>query len=691
MPGDMPCARPARAPPTSLRDFCGRAPLAREPAAAKVAAQRGFGVRRAGPPRAAAAPPPPPPPAALAGPDALAEALRLVTAAAASGAARVRRALLEPPPPGFPRGPRGDAALALLQDPLKFIDDATRAYGDVVGLLLGGERAVLVADPAVARQILIDGSGTDFVKAGTAFFPGSSLAGNGLLVSDGDAWRRQRQLAAPAFRRAAVDAYAPAMVRCAAAALLGERVEEGGGAASARPSAGSASSAAAARPTAWRPGTTRDVYPDFNVLTLAITLEALFGGGAGSGAESVGGEGGGAASSAAADLHAATGAELTTAIGAAFEHFARRGAAAFFLPEQVPTPDNLHFGAAVARLDAAVYGIIRRRRAELAARSGSAASGAAAAAEAPPPRDLLDALLSAADAAGAGMADAALRDELMTLLVAGQETSAIALAWTCAYLAHNPATQARAAAEVAAALGPGGGAPAPALARAGRLPFLEACALEALRLSPPAYLVGRCAPKGVVLNNGVVLPPGTTLLVSPYALQRDARRWGASAAEFRPERWLEPLEEAAADEGAGGLAGGTGTGTNTADTATNTAAAAPRRTLAAAALSGMGPRDAYIPFGAGPRVCVGAGFAMMEAVLVLALILSRFELAPPARGAPFPAAAPRITLRPAAVRLAIRRRRPAAAPAGGGAGGRGRSGRGCSGVRRAAPSLSSAL
>jgi cytochrome P450 len=662
----MPCALPACAPPTSLRDFCGRAPLSRGPAAAKGASKRGFGARCPDPPRAAAAPPPPPPAS-------LAAALRLVADAAASGAARARRALLEPPPPGFPRGPPGDAALALLQDPLKFIDDATRTYGDVVGLLLGGERAVLVADSAVARQVLVDGSGTDFVKAGTAFFPGSSLAGNGLLVSDGEAWRRQRQLAAPAFRRAAVDAYAPAMVRCAAAALLGERLEEGGGAASARSSASSASTAAT-RPTAWRPGTTRDVYPDFNALTLAITLEALFGGGAGSGAESVGGEGGGAASLAAADLHAAAGAELTAAIGAAFEHFARRGAAAFFLPEQVPTPDNLRFGAAVARLDAAVYGIIRRRRAELAARSDSAASGAAAAAEAPPPRDLLDALLSAADAAGAGMADAALRDELMTLLVAGQETSAIALAWTCAYLAHNPRAQARAAAEVELALGQGGGAPSPALARAGRLPFLEACALEALRLSPPAYLVGRCAPRGVVLNNGAVLPPGTTLLVSPYALQRDARRWGASAAEFRPERWLEPLEEAAADEGAGGLAGGTGTGTNTADTATNTDAAAPRRTLAAAALRGMGPRDAYIPFGAGPRVCVGAGFAMMEAVLVLALILSRFELAPPARGAAFPAAAPRITLRPAAVRLAIRRRRPAAGAEAGAAAGVGADG-----------------
>ena len=90
-----------------------------------------------------------------------------------------------------------------------------------------------------------------FVKAGTAFLPGSSLAGNGLLVSDGEVWRRQRQLAAPAFRRAAVDSYAAAMASCTQAALADGR--------------------------RWRGGVVRDVYPAFNDLTLGITMQALFG------------------------------------------------------------------------------------------------------------------------------------------------------------------------------------------------------------------------------------------------------------------------------------------------------------------------------------------------------------------------------------------------------------------------------
>lgn len=92
----------------------------------------------------------------------------------------------------------------LLQSPLDFITRLRREYGPVVGLLLGGERVVLVSDPAAARQILIDRPDV-FVKAGTAFFPGSSLTGNGLLVSDGEVWRRQRRMSNPAFRKAAVD------------------------------------------------------------------------------------------------------------------------------------------------------------------------------------------------------------------------------------------------------------------------------------------------------------------------------------------------------------------------------------------------------------------------------------------------------------------------------------------------------
>jgi hypothetical protein len=129
------------------------------------------------------------------------------------------------------------------------------------------------------------------------------------------------------------------------------------------------------------------------------------------------------------------------------------------------------------------------------------------------------------------MTDQALRDELMTLLVAGQETSAILLGWACALLAHHPAQQAAVAAEVAAVLG---GAP-PGAADIGRLPQLEAVIFEALRLWSPAYMVGRCAARGVALRSGggatYHLPAGTTLLVR-WVGRADGRGeggWGLSS------------------------------------------------------------------------------------------------------------------------------------------------------------------
>lgn len=136
-----------------------------------------------------------------------------------AGALRVQR-LTSAPPAGFPPGPSGDQTLTLINDPLPFLESATAQYGPVVGLLLGGERVAIVSGRAEARAVLIEQPDV-FVKAGTAFFPGSSLAGNGLLVSDGEVWRRQRRLSNPAFRRAAVEAYAAAMVSAAQGLLDG--------------------------------------------------------------------------------------------------------------------------------------------------------------------------------------------------------------------------------------------------------------------------------------------------------------------------------------------------------------------------------------------------------------------------------------------------------------------------------------
>jgi len=491
-----------------------------------------------------------------------------------------------PPPAGFPPGPPDDVAVALGADPLAFIVDTQRRHGDVVGLSLAGERVVLVSDPKVAADVMIDRAGL-FVKEGTAFFPGSSLAGEGLLVSDGESWARQRRLSNPAFRAAAVDAYATAMARAGAELLKNQ----------------------------WGARSVRDCYEDFNDLTLRIVAEALFG----------------------ADVRGKRAREINGAIKEAFEFFGRRSATGMIVPEWVPIPDNFAYNAAVTRLDKAVYSLIAERRQKRVNGLESVENP-----------DLLDRLLDARDDGeggdGGGMDDVSLRDELMTLMVAGQETSAILLSWCCVNVASNPRCAAKLSEEATAVIGPDPLNDLPNASHYSRLKYAEAVVLETMRMQPPAYMVGRCCAEDVFIAGGkYALPKGTTVLIAPYLLHNDARYWDAPG-EFRPERWLEPGGVPRGDAATGVERGaGSGDGGGGADED------AP---MAKGALKGMGPGGVYVPFGAGPRVCIGTGFAMMESALLLAMVARAVDVRlRPGADPPRPRAL--ITLRPENVRLDV--------------------------------------
>ena len=309
------------------------------------------------------------------------DAVAVATLRALGGVARDVAGNANARPARFPRGPREDVALELVYDPLMFLERASEAHGDAVGLTLAGENVVLVSSPALARAVLVDQSEC-FQKDGTAFFPGSSLAGNGLLVSDGETWARQRRLSNPAFRKAAVETYARCMIE------VGERLVN----------------------KTWSRRGRRDVYADFNDATLEIVASALFG----------------------ADVVGARASTINGAIKDSFEFFGRRAATGMIIPEWAPTFDNVRYNDAVKRLDEEVYSIIAKRRRAMA--SGEQKNEL----------DLLDRLLLEKDENegdgndATGMSDKALRDELMTLMVAGQETSAILLSWACALIAERP-------------------------------------------------------------------------------------------------------------------------------------------------------------------------------------------------------------------------------------------------------------
>ena len=172
----------------------------------------------------------------------------------------------------------------------------------------------------------------------------------------------------------------------------------------------------------------------------------------------------------------------------------------------------------------------------------------------------------------AGMGPREVRDELVTFVVAGHETVASSLTWTLDLLAREPSAQRRLHAELAEVLGPPGSAREPVWADLPRLRYARAVVDEALRLYPPAWVVTRRALADDVVA-GVPVPAGTLVIVSTWALHRDPALW-PSPGQFRPERFLD----------------------------------APRR-------------DAYVPFGAGPRQCIGRDLALVEEVFVLAALL----------------------------------------------------------------------
>ena len=190
-------------------------------------------------------------------------------------------------------------------------------------------------------------------------------------------------------------------------------------------------------------------------------------------------------------------------------------------------------------------------------------------------------LLAARDEeTGEGLSDRQLRDEVMTLLLAGHETTAMALAWTFHLLSLHPASRRALEEELGAALG---GRP-PGLEDLPRLRYTRMVLEEAMRLYPPAWVITRSA-EGEDEIGGYRIPAGGIVLVSPYVTHRDPALW-ENPEGFDPERF--------APEHTGG--------------------------------SGERPRYAYFPFGGGPHLCIGAGFAMMEATIVLGTVAGSLHL-----------------------------------------------------------------
>ena len=310
----------------------------------------------------------------------------------------------------------------------------------------------------------------------------------------------------------------------------------------------------------WRDQQTLDANAAMMRLTLGIVARTLFGARLESEADAIG-----------------------QALTNAFEAFDFGFGPLTVITDRLPTPKRRRFLEARKFLDSIVYRLIAERR-----QSGDDEG------------DLLSMLLFAHDSEGDGasMSDEQLRDELLTLFIAGHETTANALTWTWLLLARNPVQEAALHAELDAVLvNAKGDERVPTMDDLSRLPYTRAVVAESMRLYPPAYIIGRRAIAPYKVRDATY-PERTIFLASQYVTHRDPR-WWPNADEFRPERWLVPDDDR--------------------------------------------PKFAYFPFGAGTRICVGEQFAWMEAILVLATLARRWRVCV---DGPDPALEPIITLRP---------------------------------------------
>lgn len=288
------------------------------------------------------------------------------------------------------------------------------------------------------------------------------------------------------------------------------------------------------RRSTWRPGTRIDLNEEMRALTLDIVARALLG----------------------VDIES-----KIDRIGSNLETlFGRLGSVWYHvLPDWAPTPGNRRFQRALSSLEAIVDGIISERRAD------------------PDGEDVVSRLLAAEFEDGEPMSPRQLRDEVMTFLVAGHETTAQALTFSCYQLATHPRIETRLVDEVEDHLN---GA-APSAADIGHLPSVDRVLTETLRLYPPANDIHREPNEGVEIR-GYRIPRGATVSTPPWVVHRD-ERWYDEPEAFKPARWTDEF----------------------------------RSTL---------PRLAYFPFGAGPRRCVGERFALLEATLVLTTLYQACHL-----------------------------------------------------------------
>jgi cytochrome P450 len=404
-------------------------------------------------------------------------------------------------------------------DPFAFLRACGEAYGDVVQFDLGPMETYMLTNPTDIERVLV----SDASRYGKPAFQDDALGdllGDGLLLSEGERWREQRRLAAPAFDVDRLSGMADRMTGYAAAMTEG-----------------------------WESGEVRDVQVDMTRITLEIICDLMLG------------------TSLDADRRE-TIRESLEPLGARFEPDPFR----FLLPDWAPTRENREYEQALATMEDVIADIVAERRGT----AGDPATDEG-------PTDLLSILLRAQ---GRGeQDDESIRDEVMTMLLAGHDTTALTLTYAWYLLSQHPAAERRVHREVDRVVGDG----VPTAADVRHLDLVERVLQESMRLYPPVYVIFR-QPRVDVELGGYRVPAGSSVMLPQWVVHRSADHWTAPEA-FDLDRWAP---DRARDR----------------------------------------PRFAYFPFGGGPRGCIGKHLSLLEGQLILATVASRYRLSY-ARDEPF--------------------------------------------------------
>ncbi len=432
--------------------------------------------------------------------------------------------LRAPQPKGIRRPPGPSGRSAMLQVltrrlPLyELIAHMTATYQPLGYVHMAREHMYVLSDPDVIWQAFVTDAKSTVKGRGLQLT--RPLLGNGLLNSEGADHMRNRRLVQPVFHRQRIAGYCDDIV---SATLDTEQRW--------RTLTGSAS-------------VQIDVVEQMSNLTLDVVGRTLFGADLTGNASAVG--------------------QALTSVLEGFS-LAVRPTSAFFL--RLPLPARQRMIAAIQDLDGIIATLIEEKREEVAAGR--------------PGADVLSLLLQTVDVeTGRPMTDEEIRDETMTMVLAGHETTAMALSWALRDLSMNPDLRAWLRVEVDAVAADG-------MADLSSLPRTFAVIAESMRLHPPAWVLGRSVTSSIDLA-GFELPAGSTFLASQYAMHRDPRFW-PHATRYDPTRWLDA--EGAFDERNPDV-----------------------------------PRGAWFPFGFGARRCIGEQFAWVEAVLALARFVRDWDI-----------------------------------------------------------------